>query len=110
MDKHAAHFGGLVGATHPAFDPAVGASSRAGAGQNGRQITRAKTDQGIVGVEGGDDQFAHFTIGHRVARARTHDFDDHAFIHDQAFAGSGFVSDQAHVCRGVALVGVNAAR
>ncbi|MNT56503.1 hypothetical protein D3C72_1938070 [compost metagenome] len=109
MHKHAPHLGRLVGSAHPALDARVGAARGAGAGQHGRQVARAKADQRVVGVERGHHQLAHLALGHGVARAGAHDLDDHAFVQHQALAGRGFVSDQAQIGRGVALVTRNAA-
>jgi hypothetical protein len=108
VHEHAAHLGGLVGPAHPALDAGVGAARGASAGQHGRQVASAKADERVVGVERGDDQLAHLALGHRVARAGAHDFDDHAFIQHQAFAGRGFIGNQAQVGRGIALVARNA--
>ena len=104
LHEHAAHFGGLVCAAQPAFDAHIGAACRAVARQDGGKVARAKTDQRVVGVQGGDDQLADLALWHRVAGAGAHDFDDHAFIHHQALPGFGFVSDQAQVGGGIALV------
>ena len=109
VHKHAAHFGGLVSATQPAFDALVGTACGARAGQYGGQVAGAKTDQRVIRVQRGDHQFTDLAFGHGVAGAGAHDLDNHAFIKHHAFAGSGFIRDQTDVCGGVALVRGNTA-
>ena len=108
MHEHAPHLGGLIGTTHPAFDALIGAPRGAVARQDGGEVAGAKTDEGVVGVQGGHHQLAHLAFGHGVTSARAHDFHDHALVQDQAFAGRGFVGDEANVGRGIALVSVHA--
>ena len=108
--KHAANFHRLVSPTHPSLDAGVGAAGGAVARQKCRQIACTETNQWVVRVERGDDQFAHFALGHRVARARANNFNDHAFVNDKAFSGLSFIGNQAQVSRGIALVDCHAAR
>ena len=61
-------------------------------------------------VERGHHQFAHLAFGDRVTGAGTHDLDNHAFVNDQTLAGRSFVSNQAQVGRGIALVHIHTLR
>ena len=109
MHEHAAHLGGMVRPAHPALDAHVGAPCRAGAGQHGRQVAGTEAHQRVLGVQHGDDHLTHLAIGHRVAGAGAHDFDDHAFIDHETRARCGLVGDQADVGGGIGLVGLDAA-
>ncbi|MNT84109.1 hypothetical protein D3C72_2240820 [compost metagenome] len=80
MHKHTAYFGGLIGAAHPSFDALVGATGWALARQDRRQVTSAKADQRVIGVEGGHHQLAHFAFGNRFTCAWAHNFNNDAFV------------------------------
>ena len=108
MHKHTSHFGGLVGAPHPAFDALIGSAGGTRPRQDGRQVARAKANQGVVRVQAGDDQLAHFAFRHRVTGTRTHNFNNDAFIQHQTLARTGFVSNEAHIGSGIALVSIYA--
>ena len=58
----------------------VGAAGRAAPGQHRRQIAGAEADQRVVGIERGHDDLADLALGDRIAGARAHDLDDHAFV------------------------------
>ena len=108
VHKHAADLGGLVSTAHPAFDALAGAARGASARQDGRQVSRAETDQWVIGVEHRDHHFTDLTIGHRVSGARSHDLDDHALVDHQTFTCRSFISNQAHIGGGIALIGRHA--
>ena len=108
MHKHAADLDSLVGPSHPALDARVGATASAATRHDGREVTGAKANQRIVRVERGDNQFADFAFGHRVARAGANDFYNHTFVKHQAFPRFGFIGNQAKIGRGIALVAGNA--
>jgi hypothetical protein len=59
-------------------------------------------------VEGGHDDLANFSLTHRIARTRPHDFEDHVFIDDHSFARRCFICNDTHIGRGVALIGRDA--
>ncbi len=110
MHEHALHLRRLVGAAHPALDPQVGAAAGTRAGQHGGEVAGAEADQRVVGVEQrGDDDLADFARRDGIAGARTHDFDEHAFVDDEPFARLGLVGDRAEVGRRVRLVAGDAA-
>ena len=108
MDKHAFDFGGLVGASHPAFDTAIGAPTGRAAHGKGREVAGGKAHQRVSGVERRDQHFAHRPFGHGVAAAWGDDFQQNAFVDNQPCVGLGFVGNQAQICRGIALAHGNA--
>ena len=108
VHKHALDLGGLIGATHPAFDAGRRAAAGTMAGQHRRQVSGAETDQGVVRVERGHHQLAHLTFGHGISRAGAHDLDNHAFLQHQAFAGGRFVGHQPQVSSRIGLEHVDA--
>ena len=79
-DEHRANLGALVGAAHPSFDAHVGAAAGARARQHGGEVAGCEADQRIVLVERGDDDLAHFSQRHRIARSRPHDLEDQRFL------------------------------
>jgi ABC-type multidrug transport system fused ATPase/permease subunit len=64
-------------------------------------------DKGRI-VERGHHQLPHFAFRQRVARAGADDFNNHAFIEHQAFAGFSLIRNQTEVSGGVALIASNA--
>ena len=108
VNEHAPHLGSLVGASHPALDAHIAASRGALAGQHGAEVAGAKADQRVVGVERGDHHLAHFTVGQRVAGARTNDLDDHPFVDHQALARRCLVGHHADVSGGIDLKALHA--
>ena len=109
MNEDTLDLGRLVGASQPAFDAHVGSATRADAGEYGREVTGGKTDQRIIRIETGDDDFADFAVGHRIARSRTNDFEQNLLFDDQPLFAWRFVGDNAKVCRGIGLTDDNAA-
>src|SRR5438552_18655394 len=83
--EHALDLGGLIGAAHPALDAHVAASARAAAGQDGREIPERETDPGVNGVERSHDDLADVALGHGIAGAGPHDFQDQTLYDDPAF-------------------------
>jgi len=69
MNEHSLDFCRLIGAAHPAAQADIAAAARRAFRQDGRQITGGKTDQGVVGIEGRDDNFTDLTRGDRIAGA-----------------------------------------
>ena len=67
------------------------------------KIAGAEPDHRIIRVEGGHDNLSHLAIGHGIAGAGTDNFDNHAFIHNHAFASLAFISDHAKLGRCIAL-------
>ncbi|MNT14120.1 hypothetical protein D3C72_1491130 [compost metagenome] len=109
MHEHGAHLGGLIGASHPAFDARIRAPARRlrRIDQHGRQIARGKADQRIVGIEDGDDDFAHFTRRDGNAAARVDDFQQHVLVDHHArielAIARRFIGDAADIGRGIGL-------
>ena len=88
---------------------ALRAAGRAAARQDGAEVAGAEAHQRVVRVQRGHHHLADLAVGHRLAGARAHDLDDHAFVEHQALARRGLVGDQAQVGGAVALVGLDAA-
>ena len=103
VNEHSTHLGGLVGTSHPAFDAAVAAAAGADALQYRGEIPGSETDQGIVGIQAGDDHLAHFAVSHRVTASGTHNLQIDTLIDDQSLAGLGFVGDHTQISGGIAL-------
>ena len=55
-------------------------------GEHRREVAGGEADQRVVGIERRHDELADLAVGDRVAGARAHDLDEHAFVDDQALA------------------------
>ena len=61
-------------------------------------------------VERGDDDLADIALGHGLAGAGPHDFQDQVLVDDHAFARRRFKGDHAEVGGAERLIGIDAAR
>src|SRR3954462_12666460 len=108
--KHAFHFGGLVSAAHPTFEARIGAATRTGPGQRRGKIADRKPNPGVIGIKRGDDDLSNITLRYWLTGPRPHDFEDQVLVDDHAFAGVGFIGDQAEIGGAERLVRIDATR
>ena len=107
INEHSLHLGALVRPSHPATNAHVGSPARRMSRENGRQITRSETDQGIDAIEAGNHQLAHLPLCNRFSGAGANDLDDVILVDDHAFACGAFVGDYPQIGGRVTLRNLN---
>src|ERR1700761_4818394 len=85
-DEHALYLGGLIGTTHPSFDPQVCATAWAPAGDSNREVADREPYPGVIRIKRGYDNLADIAFGRQRGGAGPNDFEDYVLVSDKAVA------------------------